>query len=282
VRQEPRAETAFHREWAHPRSLPVDDSATGHALTAPSKQAYSRIQTKLQPDCVVCGEVDDGWTSAAVDRDVTAKQISIAAVVRLLTRVNMNYCDRCEKSYSEDFRFCPADGTTLRSAVECEKQHCIAVSAGHDGRSNVHIRRWFYAVLAVAIAIGALFVFSSSRVAQSRDQADSQLPVADEGKTKAKPAAKRTAVSPRRATHSGGAAKADEPRSATDDLAQQVRAQQLVATGYRRIQQRDYESARAAFEEALEIDPHNSAAQKGLNAAQTAESVEGVADVFRR
>lgn len=59
-------------------------------------------------------------------------------------------------------------------------------------------------------------------------------------------------------------------------------AQILVATGYRRLQQRDYEAAREAFEEALSIDPGNSAAKEGLRAAKTAETVEGVAGVFGR
>ena len=56
----------------------------------------------------------------------------------------------------------------------------------------------------------------------------------------------------------------------------------MVATGYRRMQQHDFDAARDAFEEALALDPNNSAAQDGLRAAQTAETVEGVVGVFGR
>jgi len=48
------------------------------------------------------------------------------------------------------------------------------------------------------------------------------------------------------------------------------------------MQQHDFGAARDAFEEALAIDPDNSAAQDGLRAAQTAETVQGVAEVLRR
>ena len=203
----------------------------------------------------------------------------------------MKHCDSCNASYSDEFRFCPADGMALRSAAECENQRRVSVSAGYVGRSTVHLRKWLFAVFAIAIAVGVLLVFTSLRAVQSPDQADPQPVVVDKSETRTKPIVKQRSVSPRRATHARAAAEPDESRDAAepdqsrdaaDDLVQQARAQQLVATGYRYLQQRDYESARDAFEEALEIDPHSIAAQKGLNAAQTAESVEGVVGVFRR
>ncbi len=46
------------------------------------------------------------------------------------------------------------------------------------------------------------------------------------------------------------------------------------------MQQHDFEAAREAFEEALSIDPGNSAAKQGLHAAKTAETVEGAAGVL--
>jgi serine/threonine protein kinase len=72
------------------------------------------------------------------------------------------------------------------------------------------------------------------------------------------------------------------PRHATSSAQQQARAQALVAAGYRRIQQHDFGAARDAFEGALAIDPDNSAAQDGLRAAQTAETVQGVAGMLGR
>jgi len=78
------------------------------------------------------------------------------------------------------------------------------------------------------------------------------------------------------AKHAGNSAQQHEESSAQE----RAQAQILVATGYRRMQQRDFEAARDAFEEALSIDPENSAARDGLHAAKTAETVEGVARVL--
>jgi len=71
-------------------------------------------------------------------------------------------------------------------------------------------------------------------------------------------------------------------RHSTNSAQQHARAQILVATGYRRMQQHDFGAASDAFEEALAIDPDNSAAQDGLRAAQTAETVQGVAGMLGR
>ncbi len=60
-----------------------------------------------------------------------------------------------------------------------------------------------------------------------------------------------------------------------------VKAQELVAVGYRRMQQRDFDGARDAFQEALDIEPDNPAAEKGLKAADAAQTVQGLAGVFR-
>jgi hypothetical protein len=193
----------------------------------------------------------------------------------------MKHCDSYNTTYSEDFRFCPVDGKELRPTGECVNQHYISASNGYAIRSNLHIRKWIAAVFAVAIAVGALWAFKASRVAQPSSQTDLQATATEETKTKAKPIVKPGSVSSRRVTSARGALKPDESLDTAGDLAQQAHVQQLVATGYRNLQQRDYESARDAFEEALEIDPHSIPARKGLNATKTAESVEGVAGVFR-
>ena len=65
-------------------------------------------------------------------------------------------------------------------------------------------------------------------------------------------------------------------------LQEHVRAQTLVAQGYRSLQQRDLEGAEDDFQQALEIEPNNVAAQKGLRAAKTAQTVQGVAGVLGR
>jgi cytochrome c-type biogenesis protein CcmH/NrfG len=62
---------------------------------------------------------------------------------------------------------------------------------------------------------------------------------------------------------------------------QQVRAQELVATGYRYMKERNFDDAQDAFEQALELDPDNAAAQKGLRVAKTAQTMKAVTGVFR-
>ncbi|MGH9555432.1 MAG: protein kinase domain-containing protein [Terriglobales bacterium] len=62
----------------------------------------------------------------------------------------------------------------------------------------------------------------------------------------------------------------------------QARAQALVAQGYRRMEKQDFRGAEEAFSQALELDPENTAAQRGLQAARTGQTVKGIAGVFGR
>jgi tetratricopeptide (TPR) repeat protein len=193
----------------------------------------------------------------------------------------MKHCDRCHANYSDEFKFCPEDGTTLRSAAEWEDPHRVSVPAACAGRSKFRIRKWSYAVFAIVLAAGAMWVFTATRVVPSQNQDAFQSAADLEPETNPKPVVKQRVASPRRVARDR-AAEPDDSRNPAGDLVQQARAQQLVAAGYRNLQQRDYEGARDAFEQALEIDPHSIAAQKGLKAAQTAESVGAVAGLLRR
>jgi cytochrome c-type biogenesis protein CcmH/NrfG len=194
----------------------------------------------------------------------------------------MKHCERCYASYADKFKFCPMDGTTLLPGEEFETPPLTVAST----RPKLRARKWLAAVLAIVMAAGALLIFTLSRDNQSSEQPQSPPAVSDAPKPD-RPTP-RVHVSQRRATHPKAPAKPaeetespDESRNPTSELVQQARVQQLVATGYRRLQQRDYDSAQQAFEEALQIEPHNAAAQKGLNATKTAQSVEGVVGVFR-
>ncbi len=71
-------------------------------------------------------------------------------------------------------------------------------------------------------------------------------------------------------------------RPREDDSWQHERAQQLVDQGYRRLQHRDYAGACDAFQAALEIEPDNADAQRGLKTAVTAQTISGVTGVLRR
>lgn len=192
----------------------------------------------------------------------------------------MKHCDRCGARYSDEFGFCPTDGTALQAA-ECEDQDRASVSAGCVRRSKFHISKWALATLVIVLAIGAVLAFRSLTAVPSHNQDASQTLAVDKPKTNPKPLVKQKVGAPRRVSHAS-AAEPEDSGNAPNDLVQQTRAQQLVATGYRNMQQRDYEGARDAFEQALEIDPHSITAQKGLKAAQTAENVEGIVGVFRR
>jgi hypothetical protein len=191
----------------------------------------------------------------------------------------MKHCDTCNATYSDDFQFCPADATALRFVSECEGKSDVSVSPGYPKRSNAHRHKWLFVIVA-ALSLGALFVFTSLKSAQSHNQDDSQPSVMEKADTMTKAAKEHRSV--RRATHSEASSQPNEPHDGADLVIEEARVQQLVAAGYRQMQQREYQGARDSFEEALKIDPHSVAAQKGLKASQMAESVEGVAGVFRR
>ncbi len=72
------------------------------------------------------------------------------------------------------------------------------------------------------------------------------------------------------------------PKRSGVDADSRARTQTLVALGYRRMEKQDFRGAEEAFSQALELDPENSAAQRGLQAARTGQTVKGIAGVFGR
>ena len=75
---------------------------------------------------------------------------------------------------------------------------------------------------------------------------------------------------------------ASRNNDAVNDAAQKAKAQQFVLDGHRRMAQRDYSGAASAYQRALELDPENTNAQRGLQAAQAAQTLQGVGSIFRR
>jgi serine/threonine-protein kinase len=71
------------------------------------------------------------------------------------------------------------------------------------------------------------------------------------------------------------------PSSNATPVPDGVRSQELTALGYRHLQQRDYESARDEFTEALELDSKNAAAKRGLQLAQGAQTVDTISGILR-
>jgi serine/threonine-protein kinase len=89
---------------------------------------------------------------------------------------------------------------------------------------------------------------------------------------------------PRRTTRQEPAYETSQRRSApavSNDATQRARAQQLVAQGNLLLARRDFSGAQAAFQQALELDPNNSAAQHGLQVAQAGAVAQGLGSIFR-
>ena len=153
-------------------------------------------------------------------------------------------------------------------------------AAPHPSQSSAPrgIRKQTVVVLAVVAAMVLLAIVIWVR-------GKPVVPSADDAPVVQRPNAVRPRAATTRPTHAASAhakhtSGSDEGEE--ESPAQPGEAQILVATGYRRMQQHDFEAAREAFEEALSIDPRNSAAKQGLRAAKGAETVEGVAGVFGR
>jgi hypothetical protein len=72
------------------------------------------------------------------------------------------------------------------------------------------------------------------------------------------------------------------PRTASSGANDRLRSQQLTTSGYRRMKDRDFSGATQDFQDALALDPNNTAAQKGLQTAQAGQTVKGITDIFHR
>jgi serine/threonine-protein kinase len=88
--------------------------------------------------------------------------------------------------------------------------------------------------------------------------------------------------SSRRGTSAPGRSSEPAPRSEGVTANDRLRSQQLTATGYRRIKDRDFGGATQDFQDALRLDPNNTAAQKGLQTAQAGQTVQGITGIFHR
>ena len=88
--------------------------------------------------------------------------------------------------------------------------------------------------------------------------------------------------STRRSTSGATRSSETAPRTSTSSANDRLRSQQLTASGYRRIKDRDFGNATQDFQDALRLDPSNTAAQKGLQTAQAGQTVQGITGIFHR
>jgi hypothetical protein len=88
--------------------------------------------------------------------------------------------------------------------------------------------------------------------------------------------------SSRRGSSSSSRSSEPAPRGSASSANDRLKSQQLTASGYRRIKDRDFAGATQDFQDALRLDPNNTAAQKGLQTAQAGQTVKGITDIFHR
>jgi serine/threonine protein kinase len=96
------------------------------------------------------------------------------------------------------------------------------------------------------------------------------------------PTTQREPRTTRRSQAPSGRSSEPAPRSSSSGVNDRLRSQQLTASGYRRMKDRDFPGATQDFQDALALDPSNTAAQKGLQTAQAGQTVKGITDIFHR
>ncbi len=87
---------------------------------------------------------------------------------------------------------------------------------------------------------------------------------------------------PRRSAPANSRSSEPAPRNEGSTANDRLRSQQLTTSGYRRIKERDFSGATQDFQDALKLDPSNTAAQKGLQTSQAGSTVQGITDIFHR
>ena len=127
------------------------------------------------------------------------------------------------------------------------------------------------AVIALAIWIGS---FISSRNAE---QPAAQQPVYQQPETREP---RRSERRPTRRNEPTSESRASQP--AVSEAAQRARAQQLVLEGNARLARRDFSGAQSDFQQALELDPNNAAAQHGMQVAQAGAVAQGLGSILHR
>src|SRR5438105_4257543 len=166
---------------------------------------------------------------------------------------------------------------TVQSTTPAAVDAAIARVAGAIARKRKRSILWTAAAAALVLAIWA------GSAMLNRSSSNQPDPIPDYSSSQETPrSAPRRTPSTHRTNPSVSQPAASRNNDAVNDAAQKAKAQQLVLDGHRRMAQRDYSGAASAYQRALELDPENTNAQRGLQAAQAAQTLQGVGSIFRR
>jgi tetratricopeptide (TPR) repeat protein len=136
-----------------------------------------------------------------------------------------------------------------------------------------HPRRW-YAIVAACLALA----LGGWGIASLRGHDTAQ---ADTTPVQAEPAQSAPAPAPARTTRT--VRKPAPPRATSEPtVSNSARARELTTAGYNRLAQRDYQRAHDDFEQALELDPNNASAKRGLQLSQGGETVDTISGILHR
>jgi serine/threonine protein kinase len=178
----------------------------------------------------------------------------------------------------------PAGPTQRQAAVTKNKpvaaQHAMTKVMGSTGvhtapaKSGNKKRGMTWVALASGVAVLVVVIWAV--LPAKKADAPQEKPITFEDKSTP---ADQPPPETRRSTPSHPAEPSQRNAAATRD---RIRAQALTASGYRRLRDRDFSGATQDFQDALKIDPNNTAALKGLQAAQTGSGLQGITGIFHR
>ena len=135
-----------------------------------------------------------------------------------------------------------------------------------------HARRW-YAIAAACLALvlggWGISAFRGHDTAQADTTVQSE-PV-------------QAAPAPAPAARSTRSARKPTPKATSEPgVSNSARARELTTAGYSRLAQRDYDRARDDFQQALELDPNNASAKRGLELSQGGAAVDTISGILHR
>jgi serine/threonine-protein kinase len=178
----------------------------------------------------------------------------------------------------------PAPLPTVKTAVATTKfepayENTLALGSEYETAKKARFSTWKsrkWALAAAGIVAGMLGLWAGISFSQSEAVEAKFVP-------QASPAVvERASASSSRPSSSRRQPTPASPKRDSVDPDSHARAQMLVTIGYRRLEKQDFRGAEEAFSQALALEPDNSAAQRGLQAARTGATVKGIAGVFGR